>query len=184
VEAAVEMNGIIVYSIAMQELTKETALKIMENYGNDPQQLIAVLLDFQAASGSNHVEQRWAELASETLNVPLSKIFEALTFYAMFSTEKRGEYVIEICGSTPCHFTKAEQAVAWFEAEAGIKVGETSADGRITLSRTSCIGACDIGPAAKIGDHVFGDLTPEKVKTLVKCCREGNQGELKSLCQN
>ena len=178
------MNGIIVYSIDMQELTDETVLKIMENYGNDPQQLIAVLLDIQAASGRNCVEQRWAELASKTLNVPLSKVYELLTFYAMFSTKTRGEYVIEICGSTPCHFSKAEEAVLWFETAAGIKVGETSADGKITLSRTSCVGACDIGPAAKIGDHVFGNLTEEKVKALVKYCREGNQGELQSLCQN
>ena len=51
----------------MQELTKERVLKIMEDYGNDPQQLIAVLLDIQAASGKNCVEQQWAELAEEVI---------------------------------------------------------------------------------------------------------------------
>jgi NADH-quinone oxidoreductase subunit E len=158
----------------MQELTKEKVTKIMESYGNDPQQLIAVLLDIQAASGKNFVEQRWAELASAVLNVPLSKIFDVLTFYAMFSTVERGEYVIEICQSTPCHFNKAEELVRWFEAAAGVKVGETTADGKLTLFRTSCVGACDIGPVAKIGDEVFGNLTEEKVKTMVKHCREGN----------
>ena len=168
----------------MQELTKNHVLKIMEGYGNDPQQLIAVLLDIQAASGRNSVEQEWAELASSVLNVPLSKIYDVLTFYAMFSTKARGEYIIEICQSTPCHFTKAEELTQWFEAAAGIRMGETTGDGRITLFRTSCIGACDIGPAVKIGEHVFGNLTEEKVETLVKCCREGNSGELLSLCQN
>ena len=158
----------------MQELKKEHVLKIMENYGNDPQQLIAVLLDIQAASGRNYVEQQWALLTSEVLNVPLSKIYDVLTFYAMFSTTMRGEYVIEICNSTPCHFTKAEEIVGWFEMVAGIDVGETTKDGKITLSRTSCVGACDIGPAVKIGDHVFGNLTEEKVMAIVKCCREGN----------
>ena len=156
----------------------------MQSYGNDPQQVIAVLLDIQAASGKNYVEQQWAELAAAVLNVPLSKIFDLLTFYAMFSTRARGEYVIEICRSTPCHFTKAEDVTKWFEAAAGIKTGETTADGKLTLSRTSCIGACDIGPAAKIGDHVFGKLTEEKVKVLVKCCLEGNSERLQSLCQN
>ena len=156
----------------------------MEGYGNDPQQLIAVLLDIQKASGTNHVEQQWAELASAVLKVPLSKIFDVLTFYAMFSTKKRGEYVIEICGSTPCHFTGASDVARWFEAAAGVKVGETTGDGKITLWRTSCIGACDIGPAVKIGDDVFGNLTEEKVKVLVKCCREGNSGEVHALCQN
>ena len=173
----------------MQQLTNDHVLKIMESYGNDPQQLIAVLLDIQAASGKNYVDQRWAELASAVLNIPLSKIYDILTFYSMFSTEPRGEYVIEICQSTPCHFTKAEEVLHWFESAAGIKTGETSPDGKISLLRTSCIGACDIGPAVKIGDHVFGNLTKEKVTAIVKCCREEKSqsmvyGELQALCQN
>ena len=156
----------------------------MEGYENDPQQLIAILLDIQSASGKNCVEQRWAVLVSSVLNVPLSKVFDVLTFYAMFSTVKRGEFVVEICQSTPCHFTKADEVVKWFEAAAGIAVGETSADGKITLLRTSCVGACDIGPAAKIGDHVFGNLSGEKVQSIIKCCRENKPEELESLCQN
>ncbi|MCL2880422.1 MAG: NAD(P)H-dependent oxidoreductase subunit E [Treponema sp.] len=168
----------------MHELTKDRVLQIMKGYGNDPQQLIAVLLDIQAESGKNFVEQQWAVLASSVLNVPISKIYEVLTFYAMFSTKARGKYVIEICKSTPCHFNRSEEVTKWFEEAAGIGEDETAADGSITIHRTSCIGACDIAPAVKIGDHVFGNLTREKVKTLVKCCREDNLGELESLCQN
>jgi len=170
--------------IIMCELSKEKVLEIMERYANDPQQLIAILLDIQTASNRNYVEQRWAELASSVLNIPLSKIYDVLTFYAMFSTKTRGEFVIEICESTPCHFTRAEELTRWFETAAGINIGETTIDGRISLSRTSCIGACDIGPAVKIGEHIFGNLTEEKVKTLVKFCKEGKTKELESLCQN
>jgi len=168
----------------MRELKREDVLEIMNSYGNDSQQLIAVLLDIQAASGKNCVEKQWAELAGEVLNVPLSKIYDVLTFYAMFSTTPRGEYVIEICQSTPCHFSKAEEAVRWFEEEAGIKTGKTTMDGKISLLRTSCLGACDNGPAVKIGDHVFGKLNKDKVKALVQYCREGNSEGLQSLCQN
>jgi len=168
----------------MLEISKEQVLEIMQRYGNDPQQLIAILLDIQAASGKNCVEKKWAEMASSVLNVPLSKIFDVLTFYAMFSAEPRGEFVVEICQSTPCCFTGAQQIAGWFEAAAGIKMGETTKDGKISLFYTSCVGACDIGPVAKIGDDVFGSLNEEKVKTLVKCCRESNRQELKSLCQN
>jgi len=166
----------------MQGLSKEQVLKIMENYENDPQQLIAVLLDIQSASGKNFVEKKWAELTAEVLKIPLSKIYDVLTFYAMFSTEPRGEHVIEICRSTPCYFLKTEEVVKWFETAAGVKMGQTTADGKLSLFYTSCVGACDIGPVAKIGNDVFGNLTEEKVKTLVKCCRENK--ELQSLCQN
>jgi NADH-quinone oxidoreductase subunit E len=168
----------------MQGITKDQVKKIMGRYENDPQQLIAVLLDIQSASGKNCVEKHWAELASDVLGVPLSKIFDVLTFYAMFSTEPRGEFVVEICNSTPCYFNKSKEVVGWFEAATGIKMGETTKDGRISLFFTCCVGACDIGPVAKIGDDVFGNLTEEKVKTLVKRCREGNKQELRLLCQN
>ncbi|MDR0495041.1 MAG: NAD(P)H-dependent oxidoreductase subunit E [Treponema sp.] len=168
------------------KLTEDAVLKVLEKYGNDPQQLIAILLDIQAASGRNYVDRQWAELASRVLTVPLSKIFDVLTFYSMFSTAPRGEYVIEICESAPCRFSKgckAQQLIGWFEDAAGIRVGQTSADGKITLARTSCVGACEIGPVAKIGDDVFGNLTEEKIKALVSGCREGNLKEA-CPCQN
>ena len=168
----------------MQDLTEESVLGIMRSYDNDPQQLLAVLLDIQAASGINCVEQHWAELTSRVLNVPLSKVYDVLTFYAMFNTKRQGKYIVEICKSTPCHFNRAEEVTGWFEAAAGIRVGETSADEKITLTRTNCVGACDIGPAVKIGDNVFGNLTEEKVRVLVKYCQEDNSGGLESLCQN
>ncbi|HCC36610.1 MAG TPA: NADH-quinone oxidoreductase subunit E [Treponema sp.] len=168
-------------------LNEDAVLKIMEKYGNDPQQLIAVLLDIQAASGRNYVDEKWARLVSGTLAVPLSWIYDVLTFYAMFAVEPRGEYVIEICQSSPCHFGghsdgekagKAQQILDWFEAAAGIKAGETSEDGKITIARTSCVGACEIGPVAKIGDNIFGNLTEEKVKALVQSCRDGSLKEV------
>jgi NADH-quinone oxidoreductase subunit E len=111
------------------------------------------------------------------LRLPLAKVYEVLTFYAMFSTKSRGEYLIEICHSTPCHFGKAGDVAVWFEDAAGIKMGETSADGKISLARTSCVGACDMGPVAKIGDAVFGNLTREKAAALVRRCREGTLQE-------
>ena len=167
----------------MGNLTKDFVLRIIHRYNNDPQQLIAILLDIQNASGKNYVEKHWAELTSEVLKVPLSKIYDIITFYAMFKIEPVGEFEIEICHNTPCLYLRSEKVVKWFEDAAGIKMGETTGDGLISLFYTSCIGACDIGPVAKIGDDVYGNLTEEKVKTLIKLCRERNRQELKSLCQ-
>ena len=163
-------------------LSKNRVLNIMTQYNNDPQQLIAILLDIQSASGINCVEKQWAELAAETLKVPLSKVYDVLTFYAMFSTEPRGEYVIEICNSTPCFFggackCKTGDVVKWFESAAGISMGQTTSDGKLSLFYTSCVGACDIGPVVKIGDEVYGDLNEEKVKVLIKDCYEGRLGD-------
>jgi NADH-quinone oxidoreductase subunit E len=168
------------------KLNENAVLEILKSYDNDPQQLIAVLLDIQTASGRNYVDKQWAQLVSDRLDVPLTKVYDVLTFYAMFSTEPRGACLVEICESAPCRFggagLRAELLVRWFEAAAGIKIGETSADGKITLARTSCVGACDTGPVAKIGDEIFGNLDEEKVKKLVRLCLEGKLKEV-SQCQ-
>jgi len=172
----------------MNPLSKDAVFDIIQSYDNDPQQLLAILLDIQAASGKNYIEKQWAELVSEVLKLPLSSIFDALTFYSMFSTSPRGKYLIEICQSAPCRFCNADKIISWAEAEAGIKMGQTSSDGKITLLYTNCVGACDKGPVIKIGDTVFGDLDEEKVRALVQCCQEGklHEGNLKEAfpCQN
>jgi len=150
----------------------------MDSYGNDPTQLVAILLDIQNASGRNYVDMQWAKLVSRLMGIPLSKVFDILTFYSMFSITPRGKYLIEICHSTPCQFCGTKDVVGWFEAAAEIKIGQTSTDGKITLVRTNCVGHCEIGPVVKIGDDVFGNLDEEKAKTLVKRCREGKLNEV------
>ncbi len=167
------------------QLTEVHFFKIIEKSYIDPKQLIAILLDIQAASGANYVDEKWAALTARVLNVPLSKIYDILTFYAMFSSVPRGEYVIEICKSTPCEFTASPDVAGWFEKVLGIKMGETTLDGKFTLSNTCCVGACDVGPVAKVGDEVYGNLTLEKVNTLVRSYREGLPNFREALaCQN
>ena len=149
----------------------EQVLAIINHYGKAKEQLLSILLDIQATSGENYVAEEWAEVVACQLDVPISKIHDVLTFYAMFSIVPRGKYVIEICKSTPCHVTKADAVVALFEAELGIKLGETTPDNQFTLLHTSCVGACDIGPVAKIGDEVYGNLTAAKVAEIVTSYR-------------
>jgi NADH-quinone oxidoreductase subunit E len=155
----------------MQELTEPRVLEILRGYGNDPQQLIAALLDIQEASGRNYVDRRWAQLSSRSLNVPLTLVYEVLSFYSMFSTKPRGRHVIELCKSAPCHFQLADRALGWFEEALGIKCGGTTENGLFTLERTSCIGLCDRAPAVRVGDESFGDLTKEKVIALLTSYR-------------
>ena len=153
------------------QLKTKQVLEIIEKYEKSKEQLLSILMDIQAASGTNHVAEEWAHMVAEELELPLSKVFDVLTFYAMFSTVPRGEYVIEICKSTPCHVTKADAVVKMFEDELGIKIGETSADKRFTLLHTSCVGACDIGPVAKINEEVYGNLNPARVAEIVNSIR-------------
>ena len=159
---------------AAAPLTEGDVVAIVEKYGREQDQLLAMLLDIQEASGSSCVLREWAAIVARELGVPLSKVFEVLTFYSMFSTEPRGRHLVEICKSTPCKMCKSDEVVAMFEKELGVKLGKTTADKRFTLMHTSCVGACDIGPVAKIGEEIYGTLTPEKVSEIVSRYREKN----------
>lgn len=145
---------------------------IVEKYGRERDQLLAILLDIQETSGSNSISREDALIVARELGIPLSEVFEVLTFYSMFSTEPRGKYLIEICKSTPCKLCGTAAIVALFEKELGIKIGETTPDRLFSLAYTSCVGACEIGPVAKIGEDVYGDLTPGRVSEIIRKYRE------------
>jgi NADH-quinone oxidoreductase subunit E len=68
--------------------------------------------------------------------------------------------------------------VKLFEEALGIKMGETTEDGLFTLQYTSCIGACNVAPAMKIGEKVHGHLDEQRIKDILNSYREG------SICQN
>lgn len=149
----------------------EQVMDIIKKYDSQKEQLLSILLDIQCASGENYVAEEWAEIVARELQLPVSKVHDVLTFYAMFNIEPQGKYVIEICKSTPCHVTKADAVVKMFEEVLGIGLGQTTPDNLFTLMHTSCVGACDIGPVAKIGDKVYGNLTAAKVAEIVNSYR-------------
>jgi len=76
--------------------------------------------------------------------------------------------VIRICKSVPCCMKDAEMLIEWIGKELGVGPGETTPDGRFTLTLTNCIGACDQAPAMLIDDEVYGPLSPERIAEVLK----------------
>lgn len=161
-----------------KSLTNRDVKAIVEKNHKKPESLIAILLEIQEASGKNYVSEQWANVVAKELDIPISRVYDVLTFYAMFSTKPRGKYVIELCKSATCHITGAKAIVELFEKMLGIGIGETTKDGLFTLQYTSCIGGCNIAPAIKIGENVYGNLNKNKVEKIINAYREG------SICQN
>ena len=133
--------------------------------------LIAVLHKAQHLYG--YLSNELIFFISEELDVPTSKIFGVISFYSFFTTTPRGENVVNICLGTACFVRGAELIAKEFERELGIKVGETSEDNRFTLSALRCIGACGLAPVVMINDRVFGRVTPDQVKNILKKYKEG-----------
>ena len=108
------------------------------------------------------------ERIAENLNKSPHQIYGVLTFYAQFYTEPRGKYVIRVCRGTACHVKGSTRISEVVTEEFGIKNGQTSKGLAFTLEEVSCIGACGMAPVMMINDKTFGNLTPEKARTIFK----------------
>ena len=104
---------------------------------------------------------------SQKLDVPASKVFGVVSFYSYFTTEPRGEYVINVCMGTACFVRGSGNVLAKFENELGIKNGETTADGKFTIGSLRCVGACGLAPVVMVNDKVYGNVTVEDVKGIL-----------------
>lgn len=153
------------------DIGKKT-IEIIEKIGKTPDRLIEVLLEAQKQSDENYITEEDLKIISRELNVPLSKVYGVATFYSMLSTKKRGKYVIQICNSGPCYVKNSKEVAKAFEAALGINMGEVTADGLFSLEFTSCIGACDLAPAAKINEEIYGNLDKEKIFKLIDSLRK------------
>jgi len=104
---------------------------------------------------------------AEALNIPPVEVFGTATFYALFHTEPTGANVILACNNISCHLRGAEMPLARLQKELGIAPGQTTGDKKFTLYETSCLGACDRGPAMMINGRMYYELTPDKIGQIL-----------------
>ncbi|NPV26931.1 MAG: NADH-quinone oxidoreductase subunit NuoE [Firmicutes bacterium] len=138
---------------------------IIANYKEVPGGLIEAFHAIQKEY--SYIPEEALKEAAKAFNLPLSKVYGVATFYSYLSVKNRGKNIIRVCASAPCHIKGAAEVVAAVEKELGIKLGETTADGKFALEATECVGACQMTPVITINGKPFGDLTPEKVPAVL-----------------
>ncbi|HPR17260.1 MAG TPA: NADH-quinone oxidoreductase subunit NuoE [Candidatus Cloacimonadota bacterium] len=141
--------------------------KIFEKYSPKKENLIYILHDIQDANPQNYVSEEAVQAVSEFLNISLSHIYGVLTFYTMYSTKPRGKNVVRLCESPPCFLKGSEKMLKKLREILGVRIGETSEDGLFTLELCACLGVCGNAPVMMINEDVYGDLTEEKLETII-----------------
>ncbi|MDD3579975.1 MAG: NADH-quinone oxidoreductase subunit NuoF [Desulfobacca sp.] len=121
------------------------------------------------------------QLVAQELEIPYGYLYGVLSFYSMYSTSPRGQYIIRMCESPPCHICGADNILDILKAELGIKVGQTTEDGLFTLELTACLGVCEVAPAMQINEVVFGNLTADRVKQIIADYRAGKTVDYRTL---
>ncbi|MFZ5940007.1 MAG: NADH-quinone oxidoreductase subunit NuoE [Bacteroidota bacterium] len=151
------------------ELRKEQVEKIAaicKTFDNDPGELINVLHKTQHEFGYLPAEVQ--EVVARELKVPVAKVYGVVTFYSFFNMTPRGENPISICTGTACYVRGAENVLAEFKKQLKIEVGETTPDGKFSLSCLRCVGACGLAPVVLVGEKTYGRVAPDDVKKILQ----------------
>jgi NADH-quinone oxidoreductase E subunit len=101
------------------------------------------------------------------LSLRITDIWEVATFYSMLHTEPVGKYHIQICKTLSCKIMGEPKITEHVCERLGIKPGETTADGRFTVSLVECLGSCGTAPMFQIGFDYYENLTTEKVDQIL-----------------
>jgi len=102
------------------------------------------------------------------LKLPLSRVYGVATFYNLFSLKPKGEHTCTVCLGTACYVKGAGEILAGLEQAHGVKAGETTPDGKLSVVVARCVGACGIAPAVAFDGTVTGLQTREGVLARVK----------------
>ena len=139
--------------------------RVIEEYKDEPS---LSLKSSMKSSTSSAFSDDMLIAISEKLSIPTSQVYGVATFYSLLSTRPKGKHIIRVCESAPCHVMGSESVLRAVKDELGIDLGETTPDGLFTLESTSCLGICSVGPAMMVNDRVFGNLTREKVRLILR----------------
>ena len=104
---------------------------------------------------------------ADRLGLRITDIWEVATFYSMINTEPVGKYHIQVCRTLSCKILGAGKITEHCSQKLGIKPGETTPDGRFSLSEVECLGSCGTAPMFQINFDYHENLTTEKVDEIL-----------------
>jgi NADH-quinone oxidoreductase subunit E len=159
--------------IAMDTRVREEKLRIIRQDGAKQENILEILIDLQFASEEGYIDKETAAMVAEELHMTETRVYEIVSYYAMLKDKPQAKYVLKICNSSPCHFSRSEEVCLSLEKKLGVPMGKTTDDGLFAYHYIPCVGACDIGPVIKIKDTVFGNLSDEKISALIDDLRRG-----------
>ena len=140
--------------------------QILEENCRKPGATMVVLSELQNRIG--YISEPLQAYVAEKLEIPQSSVHGVVTFYSFFTTIPRGKHTIKFCMGTACYVGGVPQLMEKAKQLLGIDIGETTADGNITLEICRCVGACSQAPVIVVDEEVIGRVKPGKVAQITK----------------
>jgi NADH:ubiquinone oxidoreductase subunit E len=167
--------------IVRPELEEKDLKKITTLIGNNENgrgTLVPLLQDINIEYG--YLPENILKYVSSELDIPLSQIYNIVTFYKGFSLTPRGRYVISVCLGTACHVRGGRKIMDALERDLGIKAGQTTPDLNFTLEAVRCVGVCGLAPVVIVGEDFYGKMNQVKAQKTVGKYRDGAHDKVKT----
>ena len=144
--------------------------EVIAKYKGVPGALMPVLQEAQNIFG--YVPKDVQQIIADGLGTTLAEVYGVATFYAQFSLEPKGQYVLGVCLGTACYVKGSQKVLDKLAEELKVSVGRTTSDGVFTLNATRCLGACGLAPVMMINDEVYGRLVPDDIPGIIAKYRQ------------
>ena len=161
--------------MAAEDKRRKMLEKILKEHNYQENALIEILHSAQEIYG--YLDKELLMDIAESLNIPPSHVYGVTTFYSFFKLRKPGEHVVTGCLGTACYVKEVEQIMEDIEQEFHLKRGGSTADGKLSLLITRCIGACAMAPNIVVDGEVIGKATSELVIEKIKSALGGIKAE-------
>ena len=140
--------------------------QILEEYKDLPGSTMVVLNEIQ--KGIGFISPAMQVYVAKNLGEPISRVHGVVSFYSFFTTTPRGKHTIKFCIGTACYVGGISQIIEKAKQILGIKPGETTEDGLITLELCRCVGACSQAPVIVVDDEVHGRVKPNRFPKVIQ----------------
>jgi len=107
------------------------------------------------------------QVVADYLEMPVISAHEVATFYENYNHKPVGKHVIRFCHNISCMLNGADDLISYLETKTGVKTGEVSEDGLVSVKKVECLGACVGAPMFQIGDQYYENLTPQKIDEIL-----------------
>ncbi len=147
----------------------------MKRYQFKQDALIEVLHKAQELFG--FLDEGLLIFIAQNLKLPPSRVYGVATFYHFFKLKPQGAHSCVVCMGTACYVKGADKVVAAVEQLTGVKAGETTPDGKVSVATARCIGACGLAPAVVYDGAVTARQSPEDALARVKGWMVNGEGQ-------
>ena len=138
-----------------------------------PRSAIMPLLHL-AQERRGHLAREDLEAVGRILGLTLAEVESVASFYALYYRQPVGRYVITVCGNLSCQLAGARELLRHLERRLGIRAGETTPDGAVTLHWTpECLAACDMAPALQVSGYYVHRVDERRADELLRALQEG-----------